>query len=1181
MKKFISFMLSLTLILSGLAIPVSSNESEEINVENEISVKGTNSFGEMVEDVVDETLEDQKENNGCNIFSVEVYGNEAVVNFETTVDATLVVAIYEESGVKMLGSGSIEVYAEEYDTYVDKTAYVYIDIDEMPQYFYLRAFLVNNEYAPICTAYSSPMYTKDMQDLLSKTVADFDSEKVLNLDTNEATNFAVFSNDVKIIPESSEFNSISSVDQETDTYIIENIDNNISNLLPGDTFAYHYDEEVLIVKIENITIDGEKATITGGDTSMEAVFDYVKIEGDPDTSTVTYDPTGIDEDMTFMGEVEECSTLSSRTSVDVSTTKTLSFGLDKEFEEGLGENIKFSGEAKGNIELKLTGAVKLYIAADEKYLELGIDYSLAAQLDLKGGAEAKIPMGLVEIVLVPGVFIDLTPCFLLTFEAEFTMGAFLSGRVGVKVSSEGKTNQTTSPALEIDPPGGEATIYIGISFAPEIFILSDNLASVSIEAKLGAEVKIKQEGGNAINAGTAKSIHACEKCLSISVEGKLEGKIEAKLLNSDKLKLTVNLFDLSCDIAKFTYSFDREYFSWGECPFKFYRVKVKVSNSLGEAVECASVVFDSDLVFQYDDIITDENGEATGYVSAGEWDVRVSCPGYATLTQSSIVSTGENQFNYIFYVGDNVSVKTQSISMGEYHSAAITEDGSLYMWGQNNRGQIGNGTTDNVDTPVKIMDNVVSVSLGAYHSAALTEDGSLYLWGYNDYDQLGYTTYSKNKDGEKISKYPKKVLDGVVSVSLGSHHSAAITRTGDLYAWGYNIYGQIGNGSRGSNETRPCLILNHVGYVELGEYSSAAITLDGSLYTWGYGLNGQLGNDDTNHYYLYPTKIMDNVVKVSMARYTGGAITRDNKLYTWGMNSPNALLGFPSADITVYATPQLVDTDVKDVDMGHQMTAILKTNGDLYMCGSNAYGALGTGSQINYSNPVHTLSNIESISMGAVHGAAVTTSGAMYIWGGNGSNFQLLGRETYEQCMANSFWTICTTPFILMEVSKAAEIDEIVEASNFSLSRNTAKTMTFEGLEANCIYNFYSMETLEDEYPLNSYNLLYITQAVSDEIGRLTVEYIPTRTCSDSKDFVVKFYEAESEGEAEENIRGDIDGDGKITAVDNFKMKLFIKQIVVPTETERAAADINGDSKINAIDIFELKYRLVRGTWLS
>lgn len=139
---------------------------------------------------------------------------------------------------------------------------------------------------------------------------------------------------------------------------------------------------------------------------------------------------------------------------------------------------------------------------------------------------------------------------------------------------------------------------------------------------------------------------------------------------------------------------------------------------------------------------------------------------------------------------DNV----ESFSLGGTHGAAITKDGDLYVWGDNEYGQLGLGKKGyyiyveaEVAEPKKVMSNVARVALGRNTSAAVTKDGSLYMWGRNDYGQVGNGTKTDCLE-------PVKILDHVVSVSLSAANSGAVTEDGSLYMWGDNGFGQIGDG---------------------------------------------------------------------------------------------------------------------------------------------------------------------------------------------------------------------------------------------------------------------------------------------------------------------------------------------------------------------------------------------------
>lgn len=162
---------------------------------------------------------------------------------------------------------------------------------------------------------------------------------------------------------------------------------------------------------------------------------------------------------------------------------------------------------------------------------------------------------------------------------------------------------------------------------------------------------------------------------------------------------------------------------------------------------------------------------------------------------------------------DNV----ESISCGGEHMASITKDSELYMY----YGQLGANINDNTAdlssfkfcfTPTKIMDNVKQVSLGQYHSAVVTKNDDLYMWGLNDMGQLGITTSETMEEGGEtvsISSYPLKVMSNINYVSLGGNHSAVITKDGCLYTWRSNKYGQLGNGTTEDSE-EPIKIMDNV-----------------------------------------------------------------------------------------------------------------------------------------------------------------------------------------------------------------------------------------------------------------------------------------------------------------------------------------------------------------------------------
>ena len=228
-------------------------------------------------------------------------------------------------------------------------------------------------------------------------------------------------------------------------------------------------------------------------------------------------------------------------------------------------------------------------------------------------------------------------------------------------------------------------------------------------------------------------------------------------------------------------------------------------------------------------------------------------------------------------------MSVESISSDSWCEAAITEDGDLYCWGYNGNGQVGNGTTEDQLNPIKVLSNVESVLFSNYFSvSAITENGDLYCWGYNLHGQVGNGT-------TEVQTKPIKVLSDVKTIfySYGNCNSVlAIVENGDLYCWGYNFSGEVGNGTI-EDQIIPVKVLSSVKTVSISSYRSfhrsssfsvSAITENGDLYCWGGNKHGQIGNGTTKDR-LTPVKILlldnsnnDNTTKFSITSSVSGEL---------------------------------------------------------------------------------------------------------------------------------------------------------------------------------------------------------------------------------------------------------------------------------------------------------------------
>jgi uncharacterized repeat protein (TIGR02543 family) len=214
-----------------------------------------------------------------------------------------------------------------------------------------------------------------------------------------------------------------------------------------------------------------------------------------------------------------------------------------------------------------------------------------------------------------------------------------------------------------------------------------------------------------------------------------------------------------------------------------------------------------------------------------------------------------------------------SLSLGTSHSAALSSTGRVFMWGENWAGQLGDGTTTDRNVPTEITsrfsltagDKITSLSLGFYHSSALSATGRVFMWGENWAGQLGDgTTTDRNVPTEITSRFSLTAGDKITSLSLGKDHSSALSATGRVFMWGFNSFGQLGNGTN-TNRNVPTEITSRfsldagdkITSLSLGFYHSSALSATGRVFMWGYNLYGQLGDGTSNNRNV-PTEIKAN-----------------------------------------------------------------------------------------------------------------------------------------------------------------------------------------------------------------------------------------------------------------------------------------------------------------------------------
>ncbi|MCL1875880.1 MAG: hypothetical protein FWF87_06440 [Synergistaceae bacterium] len=283
------------------------------------------------------------------------------------------------------------------------------------------------------------------------------------------------------------------------------------------------------------------------------------------------------------------------------------------------------------------------------------------------------------------------------------------------------------------------------------------------------------------------------------------------------------------------------------------------------------------------------------------------------------------------------------------HTIAIKTDGSLWAWGRNNYGQLGVSSSTNRSTPVRVgtENDWAAAAAGGYHTAAIKTDGSLWTWGDNSLCQLG--------DGTDTNRYtPMRTgtENDWMAVAAGYSHTVAIKTDGSLWAWGVNQYGELGNGANISSNT-PIRVGNENDWAAAaaGWGFTIAIKTDKSLWTWGFNIYGQLGDGTTTNRSA-PIRVgTTNDWAATVAGVNHAiAIKTDGSLRAWGYNSYEQLgVGANSNQ----NTPASVGTanDWTAGAAGWQHTVTIKKDGSLWAWGNNVYGQLGVGANLR-SAPV-------------------------------------------------------------------------------------------------------------------------------------------------------------------------------------------------------------------------------------
>lgn len=320
---------------------------------------------------------------------------------------------------------------------------------------------------------------------------------------------------------------------------------------------------------------------------------------------------------------------------------------------------------------------------------------------------------------------------------------------------------------------------------------------------------------------------------------------------------------------------------------------------------------------------------------------------------ADIGQTGQNSYEQVDNIGRVRGLSNIVDISGSAHSLALKSDGTVWAWGNNDRGQLGDGTTSTKFIPVQVigLQGVTAISASSTHSLAVI-DGEVWAWGDNYMGSLGVST-----DGNIVNPTPILVsgLTNIVSVEAGVRSGFAIDETGNVYAWGYNNYGQLGNGQTSVSTTEIFQVQNIPAVKQVSASLSHALALTENHQVWGWGFNGmrQLGPATGSSLVMIPFQItgITGAVSVHSGSDCSIVLCADGTVWTWGGHDTSITLGLTSNDIveTPTSIPSLTDiVSVATSVSGYHPLAITQ-DGNLYGWGSNVYGNIdGTATLYNY-----------------------------------------------------------------------------------------------------------------------------------------------------------------------------------------------------------------------------------------
>lgn len=340
--------------------------------------------------------------------------------------------------------------------------------------------------------------------------------------------------------------------------------------------------------------------------------------------------------------------------------------------------------------------------------------------------------------------------------------------------------------------------------------------------------------------------------------------------------------------------------------------------------------------------------------------------------------------------GDGVT----SITAGDSHTCVVIGT-DAWCWGSNRYHQLGQGVPVSSARPIVVPGlpgAMTSIASGYQHNCAVAGDGEVWCWGSNSGGALGDGSNEPRDGAVVVAGLP----DAAVSVAAGSTASCAVLEDGTVWCWGDNT--ALGDGSSGAHYTPVAVSgLPSAAVAVATKGHSCAVTVDGQVWCWGSNRNGQLG-DGTTEDRLTPVAVIglpSPAVAISMYYGTSCAITSDGGVWCWGANDDGQLGDGTTEDRSTAVAVSGLPAGAVSIAVGARHTCAVTDAGEAWCWGSNYHGQMGIGTTDDYGDPprdpvrVTQLPQATAVSAKSSTSCALTAPSGAYCWGGHNPTFDI------------------------------------------------------------------------------------------------------------------------------------------------------------------------------------------------